>query len=75
MLMDYTIYVNSVPKFPKCSLIYLYSVQWPFKGRETVDITDRLLLNPEILVSEATRNSLIDWKVNIFLEEHAPRTP
>ena len=36
--------------------------------------TDRLLLNPEILVSEAIRNSLRDLKIENFCGGACPQT-
>ena len=64
--MDYTIYVNNVClnlQYIPCGSIHNFADVFIeatvysdyFKGMGTVDITDRLLLNPEILVSEATR--------------------
>ena len=69
MLMDYTIYLNNVclnlqnvPCGRVCILIQMCSQkqQCIVTGRGRVDITDRLFLNPEVLVSEATRNGLTD---------------
>ena len=67
MLMDYITYLNNVclnlqnvPCGGVLTDLFIEATVYSdyLIGRGRVDITDRLLLNSEIFVSEATRNSL-----------------
>ena len=85
--MDFTIYANNVCLNLRGSPwwyslhtftdVFTEATEYSdyLKGREPVDITDRLLPNPEIWSQKPPETVPEIEKLKIFLGEHTPRSP